>query len=128
MKWNYKIDLKSEKIFSELEKKRGIKIPDEIIELVRKANAATPEKFRYMVGTSEKVFGAVLSFNHGDDDTIFTALDTVNNSSRFPFGIDSFGNYICYDLKSKQIFFWDHETDNFFPIAKSMNEFIDSLF
>mgnify|MGYP006990172761 CR=1 FL=1 len=42
IKWNYKIDLVDERIFSEIERKRGVSIPHSLVELVKEGNAATP--------------------------------------------------------------------------------------
>lgn len=83
-----------------------------------------------MVGNNEKVFGAVLSFNHGEKDTdsVFSALKTVDDKNLIPFGVDPFGNYICYSLKDYAIIFWDHETGKSFVAGFSLTEYIESLY
>ena len=128
--WKYKIDLADEKIFTEIEKERGVKIPDSIKKLVVEANAATPDKYNFMVGSVERVLGAVLSFNknEADTDTVFTALEAVDDKDLFPFAIDSFGNYICLDLRNEEVVFWDHETGTTASTEKNMESFIDSLY
>ncbi len=130
MKWNYKIELADESVFGEIEKERGIEIPEDLKKIIIEGNAATPEKYKFIVGSTERVLGAVLSFNKGeeDTDTVFTALDVIENKNLMPFAIDPFGNYICMDIKNNEIVFWDHETDDVYSTEKSITNFFDSLY
>lgn len=130
MKWNYKIELADESVFVELEKERGIEIPEELKKIIIEGNAATPEKYKFTAGSTEHVLGAVLSFNKGeeDTDTVFTALDVIESKDLMPFAIDPFGNYICMDIKNNEIVFWDHETDDVYGTGKNITKFFDSLY
>ena len=67
IEWKYKIDL-SDNAISTLTEKYGIYIPDDIVELLEKANAATPSKTKFMLKVDEKVLGAILSFNPGETE------------------------------------------------------------
>lgn len=62
MTWKYKIDMKNLQAFADVEKFRGILIPEELKNFVAEHNAATPSRHHFMVGATERVFGAVLSF------------------------------------------------------------------
>ena len=46
------------------------------------------------------ILGGILSFNEEDEqegiDTVFSAMEAVNDNDLLPFAIDPFGNYICY--------------------------------
>lgn len=128
--WKYKIDISSLDVFDEIEKEYGITIPKEIREFIAAHNGATPEKYHFMIGTTEKVFGAVLSVNKGetDTDTIFTALRTIGSKELIPFAIDPFGNYICFSNAEESIVFWDHENDGKFKTGLSLKDFITSLY
>ena len=128
--WKYKIDLTDESVFSEIEKERGIVIHDDFKKFILEANAATPSKYNYMLGTTEKVVGAILSFNRNDVDvdTVYTALGAIEDKNLLPFAIDPFGNYLCYDLKESAVVFWNHESDVVASTKKSIEEFIDSLY
>lgn len=131
IKWKYKIDLKDGVVFSEIEKDRGIIIPMELKELIKNSNAATPSKYNFMVGTNEKVLGAILSFNKKDDecvDSVFTALQVIKDKYIVPFGIDPFGNYICYDVKKNVVVFWNHENDKVISLDKNIQQFLESLY
>ncbi len=128
--WKYKIEVTNINVFTEIENERHISFPPELKKLIIEANAATPVKYNFMVGNTEKVLGAILSFNRDeiDTDTVFVALSAIIDTNLLPFGIDPFGNYICYALKNKSIVFWDHETDRVTFISKSLSEFIESLY
>lgn len=130
MEWKYKIEIADEHVFSELEKEYGIVFPDELKTFIEENNAATPSKYNFMVGNVEKVFGAVLSFNRGenDTDTVFTALAAIDDKQIIPFGIDSFGNYICYSMTNHDIVFWDHENGSVTSTEKNLSDFIASLY
>ena len=128
--WKYKIDVVNPEVFAEIEKERKITFPDELKELIIEANAATPAKYNFMAGSSEKVLGAVLSFNRNETDTdsVFVALGAVTDTNLLPFGIDPFGNYICYSLSNNKVVFWDHETDGITVVSDSLSAFLDSLY
>ena len=129
-KWKYKIDISCNGVFGEIEKKYGIKFSDELKAFITEYNAATPEKHRFMVGTTERVFGAVLSVNKGETDTdsIYTALDVINDKDIIPFAIDPFGNYICYSTNDGIVMYWDHENDTTASTNLNLSDFIASLY
>ena len=128
--WKYKIDVVNPEVFAEIEKERKITFPDELKELIIEANAATPAKYNFMAGSSEKVLGAVLSFNRNETDTdsVFFFLCAVTDTNLLPFGIDPFGNYICYSLSNNKVVFWDHETDGITVVSDSLSAFLNSLY
>lgn len=130
MEWKYKIEVRDTDIFAEIEKERQISFPKDLKELIITANAATPTKYNFMVNNSEKAFGAILSFNKNETDTdsVFTALNTISDRNLLPFGIDPFGNYICYSLNTNFIVFWDHETDDVITLNDSLSSFLESLY
>lgn len=128
--WKYKIEVSDPAIFKKIEKNRGISFPQELKKFILEANAATPSKYNFMVGNNERVLGAVLSFNQNESDTdsVFTALSIIPDHNLIPFGIDPFGNYICYSLKENIIVFWDHETESVTSTNSSLTKFLDSLY
>lgn len=130
MDWKYKIDVANQDVFPEIEKKYGITISEELRALILTANAATPSKFNFLLGTTEKVLGAILSFNKGetDTDTVFSALSAIEDRSLVPFAIDPFGNYICYSNNDNKVVFWDHETSGISSTEKDLSAFLESLY
>jgi len=130
IEWKYKIDLVDRSVFDDIGKKRGITIPKELKTLISEGNAATPDKYNFMVGSTERIFGAVLSFNKDDQDvdTVYTALEVIDETNLLPFGIDSFGNYICLDLRVNEVVFWNHEVDAVDSTGKNLKDFLESLY
>ena len=124
--WKYKIPLSNSDVFSEIEGKYSI--PDELKKFLAEANAATPSKIHFMVGATERIFGAVLSYNKEDTDvdSVFTALNAISDKTLVPFGIDPFGNYIC--LSNQKVVFWDHENESISPTDLTLPDFIASLY
>lgn len=127
--WKYKIELKKDAL-AEIESKYQVIIPDELKDLLIKANAATPSKTRFMLKVDEKVLGAILSFNPDEKeaDSFETAMNIGFEKNMIPFGIDPFGNYICYNTDDGSIMFFDHERDSFEKISVTLQEFLDKLY
>ena len=130
MKWKYVLQLDSEDVFDEIAKKRKIVFPEDLKELIREANAGSPEKSLFMVKNNEKVFGAVLCFNRGveDADSVFTALDVIEDTNLLPFAIDPAGNYICINVDSGNVIYWDHEADAVTELDMKLDGFVSSLY
>lgn len=128
--WKYKIDVTDSNVFEEIGKEHGISFPAELKDFILNTNAATPSKYNFMVGNNERVLGAILSFNRNesDIDSVFSALSVIDDSNLIPFGIDPFGNYICYSLKENVVVFWDHETGNVASTGVSLTDFVESLY
>lgn len=128
--WKYKIDLRDEQMFGKIEEQMQIHFPDDLRSFIREHNAATPAHYNFMVGVSERVLGAVLSFNteEEDADTVSTALKAVQKNYLIPFGIDPFGNYICYNSANDHVVFWDHETEKYQDTEKELSNFLSSLY
>lgn len=128
--WKYKIDVADTNVFAEIENERNISFPPELKNFILNANAATPSSYNFMVGNNERVLGAILSFNRNESDTdsVFTALSVIDDCDLIPFGIDPFGNYICYSLKDNTVVFWDHETSKVDSTGKKLDDFIESLY
>ena len=128
--WKYKIDIVDVNVFKEIESERGILFPEELKKFILEANAATPSEYNFMVGNSERVMGAILSFNRdeADTDSAFVALNVISDKNLIPFAIDPFGNYICYNLDEQEIVFWDHESDTVISTGKTLEGFLEELY
>lgn len=129
MEWKYKIELEEESL-ARAEKKLGQAIPEDLKKLIREGNAATPAQTHFMVRADEKVFGALLSYNENDTDadTVYAALNAGIDKSLIPFGIDPFGNYLCYKADSGEIVYYDHEEDRYETVSNSLTSFMESLY
>lgn len=129
IEWKYKIEL-SDNALSDISSKYQVVIPDDLKKLLMIANAATPSKTRFMLKVDEKVLGAILSFNPNEKeaDSFESAMNIGFEKNIVPFGIDPFGNYICYNTTDKSIMFFDHEEDSLEKVASSLEEFLGMLY
>lgn len=130
VEWKYKIELSNTTVFTEIENERQISFPKDLKDLIIESNAATPSKYKFMANNSERVLGAILSFNRNeaDTDSVYTALNAISDTNLIPFAIDPFGNYICYSLNNNSVVFWDHERDEVTIVSDSLSSFLDSLY
>ena len=128
--WKYKIDVAHEGVFDEIEATYGVKFGDALKAFITNHNAATPPKCRFMVGTTERIFGAVLSVNKNEPsvDSIYTALDVFKGKDLIPFAIDPFGNYICYSSATDTVVYCDCESDAIWSTELKLSDFIASLY
>ena len=129
IEWKYKIDLDKDALAT-ISSKYNVIIPEDLTKLLEKANAATPSKTKFMVKVDEKILGAILSFNPDETeaDSFGSAMSIGFEKNIIPFGIDPFGNYICYQANDGKIVFFDHEEDSLTLIADSLSEFLDMLY
>lgn len=125
--WKYKSELLNENVFEEITKNYGLIVPEELKTLIKEANGATPDKTKVVIGNKERVFGALLSFNEGDPDDVYTVLDSIEYKSFIPFGVDPFGNYYCYHVNKHEVYFWDHEENRMERSGYSLKEFLENL-
>lgn len=128
--WKYKVALKDEGVYKKIEADRNTEVPKEVKDFIAENNGATPSKYKFKAGDDERVFGAVLSFNENeaDGDSVFTALWAVEDKKLLPFGIDPFGNYICYRLSDKTVVFEEQESKEQTSTNMGLEEFINSLY
>ena len=129
IEWKYKVDLKDNAL-SEMSEKYQIIIPDDLKDFLVLANGATPSKSKFMLKVDEKLFGAVLSFNPDEKevDSFDSAMQINFEKNIVPFGIDPFGNYICYNTSDNSILFFDYEEEKLIEISSSLKEFLEELY
>lgn len=132
IEWKYVTPLKDESILEDLEIKMCFPIPSDLIECVKVNNAGMPSCSKFdLADKKAMVFGGLLSFNEGDEDSFFDYVDMFRDSQTgklllFPFGLDPFGNFFC--IKDKKVVFFDHESNAVLPIADTFTQFIKMLY
>lgn len=147
MNWKFVIPLQSENLIIEYEKKIGYVFPEDFKACVKLNNHGYPEKevFYSWRGKRkrERVFNLLLSFNKEDRVSIWERNDWRGRSRDWfeysngeienyvVFADDPFGNPICYDKRTDEIVWIDHEEADFSiaveKIADSFTELINSL-
>ena len=111
-------------------KKYKIIIPDDLKELLKIANAATPSKAKFKLNTEEKLLGAILSCNPNESeaDSLDDAMQINFDKNVIPIGIDPYGNYICYNTANEGIMFYDYEIESLEKITTGLEEFLKLLY
>lgn len=129
-KWKYKVDLNTEDAFAKVEGKLATSIPEELKVLIMESNGASPEQNKVKVNGTEKVLGAVLSYNENEQeaDDVYTALLSIQNKKLIPFAIDPFGNYFCISGDSHTVVFWSHEENRIVDTEEKLADFMSGLY
>ena len=132
MNWKYVKPLKSEDLISEFEKAQNIEFPESFKELVRINNGGRPEKDIFDTDAAkERTIKSFLSFNKEDRETVWKIADwneDVLKDAYVAFGIDNFGNLICFKKNDLSVVFLDTESINEEMIADDFSAFIDKLY
>ncbi len=129
-KWRFKIELKNETVFSEIEKSMSRAFPSEIKEFIRDYNAASPDLNRVLINGSERILDAILSFNKDETEAVMfkSAFKAVGNKNLVPFATDPFGNYFCISLDKSKVVYYTHEEQKCEATEYSLKDFIDKLY
>ena len=147
MEWNWVESLQSEDLITEYEAVVGYTFPEDFKEFVKQYNGGNPENtiFYSKHGDVRKkrVFGDLLSFNKEDICSIWkynrwftgysdwNALSNGEIQNYIMIAGDAFGNMICYDKRTNEIVWIDHEQADFSkavkPVAKSWTKFVSGL-
>ncbi|HDR7393896.1 SMI1/KNR4 family protein [Bacillus toyonensis] len=123
----------------QLEQYFGIKFPNDFIECVKKYDGGypTPDTFD-IPGQDEDSFNNLLTLDSERKSSILQTYEGIKErlvDKVYPFGRDSFGNFLCFDYRnnpqSPTVVFWDHEVEEMeeaiFPVCTSFTELLNSL-
>lgn len=128
--WKYVSPLKDTAAINKIEKKYHYVLPEEFKSCVLQNNAGMPSRSILKRPENEYVFGGLMSFNKDDADNIYDFIelfevDDGKELKLFPFGLDPFGNFYCFN--NGKVVYYDHETDQSKIIAESFAEFLGNL-
>jgi hypothetical protein len=116
-----------ETVISETQDVLGYKFPDSFVMAIKDHNGARPPVGVFDTDkTKERTIKYFLSFNTDDTDNVVKAFDAVSKIQEelAPFGIDSFGNCICFNTTDNRVVFLDFDTGEVEEIADSFNMFL----
>lgn len=126
--WKYVIAT-NRAMFEKFREMYGFEVPEDLQELVMEANAGTPSMYNIKDENGrERVLGAILSFNEGDDDNIWDAMESEEGKKYIPFAVDPFGNYFYENVLLGNIIIIDHETSEKYAISDSLDEMVRNLY
>jgi hypothetical protein len=110
--------------------KHNIKFPKEYLQIVT-SNKPFPVKKFDCAHRKACVFERFLSFDETRKGAnVHFGKSVVNRPNIIPFGMDPFGNFICfnYEKQTPSIVFYDHEKDTIEHIAGSFSSFLHKLY
>lgn len=131
MEWKYVKPLESIKLIEDFECMTKYVFGDSFKKCVLNYNGGKPTLEIFDTETSkERAIKALLSFNHKDRETVWKIFewnkeDLVNQY--IPFGIDNFGNLICFDANNDHIVFLNHEDKHIEFVASNFDDFLNLL-
>ena len=100
----------------------NICLPDDLVRILEENNGGRPSEKAVITDTNrEYVFKSLLSYNKGDLETIYSFFpELFVDTTLYPIGSDSAGNFICFDYKANKYVLLNHET-NKVEMIKQMN-------
>ena len=133
MKWRKYNNVTIEEI-EEVEKKLGVKFPEDFLDVIKKYDGGYPEYHTIVVNGMKECLNNLVSFKKEDvysyilniieDTEYFNELDLI------PIGEDPGGNLFCYSVENDvwKIVFCDHEK-RYRPtfVCNTFTEFIEML-
>lgn len=129
MEWKYVKQLKSVDLIKEYECLVKYTFCDSFRKCVIANNGGRPSK---RIFDTDKVKGrelkSFLSFNKEDRETVWKIFDWKLSHKYIPFGIDNFGNLICFNMNNDKIIFFNHEDMTIEIIADDFDSFMNSLY
>ncbi|EOQ05083.1 hypothetical protein KOY_02869 [Bacillus cereus VDM021] len=134
-KWLFSGESLNEKIFIEVERLFGFKLPDDYKNCIMENDGGFPEPntFDCDDGRIEAVFNALISFT--DEDLNIKMFSEFSSQKLIPFGRDPFGNLLCFDYNDnadspKVVFYNCEETGSTLitPVCQSFTDLLDRLY
>lgn len=122
--WNYVKTLHDSSAVRDFLKNCHLTLPAGLLECLEKNNGGRPSVKLFDTDQSrECVFKALLSYNKDDRETIYMVYpDLFKNTSLFPVGTDSAGNFICYDFSSEEYVLWNQEMNRIERLRRNLND------
>ena len=133
LKWKYIKPLEDKKRINYIEKKCNFSIPEQLKEYIINYNGGIPSINVFdSLNTKENLFGALISYNKSDSFNIDIVLEIFYNNYRnrdlLPFADDGCGNFICINIKTLEIVYFLHETEEIEFLSDNFNSFIECLY
>lgn len=132
MEWKYIKPLLSIELIYEFENSTKYLFPDTFKQFIIKHNGGRPSKSVFDTNkTKERELKSFLSFNREDKETVWKIIEWNKEEladKYVPFGIDNYGNTICFDKENDMVIFVNHEDKSIEIIADDFDNFINKLY
>ncbi len=111
--WKYVKPLQDVNVVEEFLTDKGIELPQTLVDCLKENNGGRPSVKVFDTDVrKEYVFKNLLSYNEADVENIYDIYPLFKNSQYYPIGMDSSGNFVCYDLTVRRYILFNHETDD----------------
>lgn len=131
LEWKYIKELIDIDCFQAIKEKYNVDASNELKECIVNFNGARPTKDAFDTeSVKEREIKRLLSFNKSDTENVYDVFNVFKeeNISLYPFAMDPAGNYICEDINSRNIIFYNHENQKREYINKDFKHFLNSLY
>ncbi len=132
MEWKYVKELKSVDLIDDYECVVKYVFCDSFRKCVIAHNGGRPSKRVFDTDKAkERELKSFLSFNREDRETVWKIFEWSKEelaNQYIPFGIDNFGNLICFEANNDKIVFVNHEDMSIETIADSFDSFMSCLY
>lgn len=132
MKWKYVKELKTTHFIDEYERLVKYVFCESFRNCVIINNGGRPDRKIFDTDkVKERELKSFLSFNKEDRETVWKIFEWNKKelANRYiPFGIDHFGNLICFDADTDKVVFVNHEDLSTESIAENFDSFLDGLY
>ncbi|MGL6107314.1 SMI1/KNR4 family protein [Romboutsia sp.] len=134
IQWQFTSDNGTIEDIKKIEEITNVKLPKEYVQCVLLNNGGYPDKNTFDIENEKgKVFEYLLGISEEDDEDVLSIYKLFNDNQKVdvvPFGMDPFGNYLCFKYNNKDeynVIFLDHENKNEKFISKDFVGFINKL-
>lgn len=118
-----------------IEEVTNLKLPKEYIECALLNNGGYPNKNTFDTENEKgKVFEYLLGISKEDDENVVSTYELLSDEYKentVPFGMDPFGNYICFRYNTKNeynIILLNHDDNNEIFISNDFFSFLNKLY
>lgn len=132
MEWKYVKSLKSAELIDSFEDLAKYEFCDSFKKCVLNYNGGRPSNRIFDTDSAkERELKSFLSFNKEDKETVWKIFSWNKDELKdkyIPFGIDNFGNLICFNADNDNIVFINHENLTVEYIAATFDDFLNGLY
>lgn len=135
LEWKFLEEPIAVKDIEVVERKLGVKLPKDFVDVALKYHGASVTPECLDVGGIKRVFGGIHSFDESSMEYILLHCDYYKehvNLGFIPFGRDPGGNNFCFDYSESNaeptIIFWNHEEDIFLKVCSNFTDFLEKLY
>lgn len=132
MEWKYVKELKTVNLIDDYERLVKYAFCDSFKTCVVANNGGRPSNRVFDTDkVKERELKSFLSFNREDRETVWKIFEWNKEeltNKYIPFGIDNFGNLICFNANNDKIVFVNHEDMSVENIADNFDEFLNMLY